>query len=84
MNYISSVTQKGQTTIPLFLRKKLGIEPKGKVRFEINEKDEVVIKPIPSFFAFQGSVNPKKLFDIDAMDRSVGEHLKREYEKKSY
>lgn len=43
--YISTVTQKGQTTIPAFIRHKLGIKPKGKVIFE-QKGEEFIIKPL--------------------------------------
>ncbi len=84
MNYTSTVTQKGQTTIPLHLRKKLGIKPKSKIRFVVNDKDEVVIKPLSDFFSFQGSLKSKKKFDIDAMDKAIGNYINKDYEKKHY
>lgn len=43
--YISTVTQKGQATIPIFVRRKLGIKPNGKVMFE-QRGEEFVIKPV--------------------------------------
>ena len=43
--YISTVTQKGQATIPIFVRRKLGIKPKGKVVFE-QRGGEFIIKPV--------------------------------------
>lgn len=41
----STVTQKGQATIPVYIRRKLGIKPNGKVFFE-ERGGEFVIKPI--------------------------------------
>lgn len=43
--YISTVTQKGQATIPIFVRNKLGIKPNGKVVFE-QRGEEFIVKPV--------------------------------------
>lgn len=42
----STVTRKGQVTIPQVVREKLNITYGDKVEFYTNEKDEVVIKPL--------------------------------------
>ena len=41
----AAVTSKGQITIPLEVRKKLGIKPGDRVRFIEGEKGEYVLKP---------------------------------------
>lgn len=46
MKKISTVTKKGQVTIPLVVREKLDISYGEKVEFSLNEKDEVVLKPV--------------------------------------
>lgn len=43
----STVTQKGQVTIPADIREQLGIKPKDRVRFEV-EDGVVLLKPIGS------------------------------------
>jgi antitoxin PrlF len=43
----TTMTQKGQVTIPVEIRTRLGLKPKDRVRFEV-EGDEVKIKPAPS------------------------------------
>lgn len=43
--YTSTVTQKGQATIPVYVRRKLGIKPNGKIFFE-ERGEEFVIKPV--------------------------------------
>jgi AbrB family looped-hinge helix DNA binding protein len=80
MQYSTSVTQKGQATIPAPIRKKLGIQPNTKIIFEIKE-DEVIIKPVPDFFSMKGSIKSDKPFDIDAMDQSVAKAISKEYAK---
>lgn len=56
----SSVTQKGQITIPVSLRKKLNLRPGAKVYFEA-EADFVKIRPARSSLeSVFGSVRPLK------------------------
>ena len=42
---VSTVTQKGQITIPLTMRRLLGVKPKDKVAFTLEEKS-VKIHPV--------------------------------------
>lgn len=44
----STLTQKGQATIPADVRKKLGLQPGDKVGFKI-EKDNVIVVKITPF-----------------------------------
>jgi AbrB family looped-hinge helix DNA binding protein len=41
----AAVTSKGQITIPLEVRKKLGIKPGDRVRFVEGERGEIILKP---------------------------------------
>ena len=41
----AAVTSKGQITIPIEVRKKLGIKPGDRVRFIEGENGEVILKP---------------------------------------
>jgi antitoxin PrlF len=45
---ISTITQKGQTTIPAEIRKKLDLHPGDKISFEVT-KDNIVLRKISSF-----------------------------------
>ena len=82
MQFTSSVTQKGQATIPAAIRRKLGIKPNSKIIFEINNKEEVSIKPVVDFFSLKGSVKTNKSFDIEAMEKAVSQAIKLTYGKK--
>jgi AbrB family looped-hinge helix DNA binding protein len=56
----TTVTQKGQVTIPLAVRKQLGIKPRDKVRFEV-EGDIVRLRRATSpILAGYGSVKPRR------------------------
>lgn len=41
----ASITSKGQITLPIEVRKKLGLKPGDKVRFIENENGEYILKP---------------------------------------
>lgn len=45
---LSTLTQKGQATIPLEIRKKLDLRPGDKIIFEVKDGD-VVVKKISAF-----------------------------------
>jgi AbrB family looped-hinge helix DNA binding protein len=53
------MTQKGQVTIPIEIRRRLGLKPHDRVRFEL-DGDEVKLKPATSgLLAGYGAVQPK-------------------------
>lgn len=83
MQFTTTVTQKGQATIPITIREKLGIKPNSKVSFEINDRNETVIKPVKDFLSLRGSLISKKPFDIKAMDKAVEKYIAKEYAKDS-
>lgn len=56
---ITTVTSKGQVTIPADIREHLGIKPKDRVRFEVSPDGTVRITSAPSrIAALFGSVEP--------------------------
>lgn len=71
----STITQKGQVTIPIEIREQLGLKPKDRVRFDI-EDGVVVMKPVESkILTYYGSV-PMKLPDDD---RALREEIERAF-----
>ncbi len=58
----TTVTEKGQVTIPVDVRKALGIKPRDRVRVEYDpEQDVAVIRPLPSVVAaLYGIVEPRQ------------------------
>lgn len=83
MQFTTSVTQKGQATIPAHIRKVLGIRPNTKVIFELKNGNEASIKPVADFFAMKGSIKSNKPFDIKAMEKAVEDAILNRYVKKS-
>lgn len=82
MQFTTSVTQKGQATIPAPIRQRLGIKPNTKIVFELKNGHEASIKPVADFFTMKGSVKSKKPFNIEAMEKAVGDAIVNRYVKK--
>ena len=82
MQFTTTITQKGQATIPAPIRKKLGIKPNTKIVFELKNNYEASIKPVADFFAMKGSIKSDKPFDIGLMEKAVEEAIKIQYVKK--
>jgi len=57
---ITTVTQKGQVTIPLSLRESLGLLPGTKVQF-FEGDGEIRLRPLPTLESFMGALKGKKL-----------------------
>ena len=71
----TSVTSKGQVTIPAEIRQHLGIKPKDKVRFEVAGDGSVRVTPAPSRLAAMfKSVTPARVHKDDKT-------LRREFEE---
>jgi AbrB family looped-hinge helix DNA binding protein len=62
---VSTVTSKGQVTIPKEIRIFLKIKPSDKVDFEV-ENGRVILKPIKTLLNFRGSVSAKGKGDLNA------------------
>lgn len=78
----TTVTQKGQVTIPKKIREYLGIKRKDQIEFEI-EKGKVVIKPTPSLELNFGKVAPRRKPENfkrirESFEKKVGEQASRE------
>jgi AbrB family looped-hinge helix DNA binding protein len=55
----TTVTQKGQVTIPVEVRRAMGLGPRSRVRFELHG-DVVVLRPVSSkLLAGYGAVTPE-------------------------
>lgn len=55
---LSSVTSKGQVTIPKSIRDDLGIHPNDRVSF-IREGNRVILEPIKTLKSFRGAIKTK-------------------------
>ncbi|MBI4339029.1 MAG: AbrB/MazE/SpoVT family DNA-binding domain-containing protein [Chloroflexi bacterium] len=77
--FVTTVTQKGQVTIPKELRKALKIRPKDRVAFEL-VNGEVRLRPVQSpVLSSFGAVKPKgKPQDYRKMRAEVEEEIAQE------
>ena len=73
---LSTVSSKGQITLPAAARRKVGIRPKDKVLIDV-AGDSILIRRAPDFAAFSGFLG--KALSPEQERRAVGRHLaKRE------
>lgn len=80
---ITTMTQKGQVTIPKRIREYLGIRPNDKIEFAIDE-DDVKIKPVRALEANLGRVQPTHTPEDfhairTAFEAQVGEDAAKEF-----
>lgn len=83
MAQFSTVTSKGQVTIPAPIRKSLNLMPFQKVVFIQKDDKKVEIRPAPDFFALRGSIKTKKKYSDKKADKAVSGFFKKQYGKRS-
>lgn len=81
MQYVVSVTSKGQATIPASMRHKFGIKKGGKVIFE-EVDNQLVIKKLLSLEELQGSIKSEIKYDDRMADEAVEKMIGEDYIKK--
>lgn len=69
------VSSKGQVTIPVDIRKHLGVKPRDRVQFTVIADGSVKVAPAPSrILALFGAVKPlKEPEDFEALHRAFEE-----------
>ena len=76
----STVTQKGQVTIPKNIRDSLHLVTGDKVEFIHNDRGEVVIKPMTrKVYEVAGCLGQYKKshpVSVEEMDQAIAQHLK--------
>lgn len=70
----STITIKGQVTLPANLRREFNLEPGEKVAF-VQEAEGIKVKPLVDFFKLKGSIHSKKTFDIKKMRQAAAKSL---------
>lgn len=80
--FVSTVTQKGQVTIPKSVRDNLHLVTGDKIEFVLNDRGEVVIKPVTRKVAeVAGLLSKYKKphpVSIEAMDQAVAQYIRNE------
>jgi antitoxin PrlF len=72
----STVTDKGQTTVPREVRDALGIKPRQRLQWDLAENGTVTVRPEPSALALYGSLKSRKKFPgIKAEKAAMRKHV---------
>lgn len=81
MIYTNSITSKGQITLPKAFRDKLGLDKLGKAQIQLNQRNEIVITPVPTIEELRLLLaRPGKQDDLlTPYDRQRGEELMEKY-----
>jgi AbrB family looped-hinge helix DNA binding protein len=71
----TSISTKGQVTLPVGLRRKLGLKPRDRVLVELRD-GSIVISRAPDFFALQGFLGKALAPDVERrrMRKGVASH----------
>ena len=73
---ISTITSKGQTTIPVEVRKRLQLKAGDKVRFFIEDDGKAVIIPLKgSVRQLKGMLKSEKRFTDEEIKKAIGQHV---------
>lgn len=69
---VTTITQKGQVTIPVTLRDKLGLTSGKKVKFVPNPDNskELILYPIKDFISLKGSFKTRKKYSKEQARRA--------------
>jgi antitoxin PrlF len=59
---ISTLTDKGQTTVPQEIREALGVAPRQRLVWEIRKDGSAVVRPMPSVMELAGSLKSEVPF----------------------
>ena len=69
---ISTISSKGQITIPKRVRKRLRLEPGDKIEFLVDTEGSVTILPVTQDITrLKGMVQAKRPVSIDEMNRAI-------------
>jgi antitoxin PrlF len=73
----STLTSKGQTTIPKDIREHLGISVGDEIDFIIQDDGQVVVKPHTlDFRSLRGKIKSKKKLSIQDINKVISERFK--------
>lgn len=79
---VSTVTQKGQVTIPKDVRDSLHLVTGDKVEFIRNDQGEIVIKPVTRKVSEVAGILSKykkaRPVSIEEMDQAIAQHIRDE------
>jgi AbrB family looped-hinge helix DNA binding protein len=73
---VSTISTKGQITLPVRMRRELGLEPKARVSVAM-EDGAIVIRPVPDIFALAGFAGKAGTREEErrAMEKAAADHV---------
>lgn len=77
MTRVTTITSKGQVTIPKEIRDELGLKPRDKIRFSLENGYVVLRKAYPSLEEIVGSLPPLEMPIEEAIERAKEERAQR-------
>jgi AbrB family looped-hinge helix DNA binding protein len=80
---IQSTSAKGQVTIPIAIRRKLGIEEGTKIRFVERDGQVVLEKVDLSLASLCGMFTAAQHASLEDMDRAVGDAMAEKFARKN-
>jgi bifunctional DNA-binding transcriptional regulator/antitoxin component of YhaV-PrlF toxin-antitoxin module len=80
---ISTLTDKGQTTVPQEIREALKVKPRQRLSWSAREDGTAIVRPQPSAVHLFGSLKTRKKFpgraaEREAVARAIGRHAAKE------
>ena len=66
----STITKKGQTTVPLRVREALKVRPRQRLEWTVRPDGSAVVRPMQSALGLFGSLRPKKTFPGRKVERA--------------
>lgn len=70
MNFVSTVTSKGQILIPVSIRKKLGIKSSDRISFVVSG-ESFVARKAPDIETMYGFIKTKKKLSDKALEKAI-------------
>lgn len=78
MNYTTSITVKGQITIPRLIRKKMNLKSSTKLSVFLDEKTgEIRVRPLPDFFELVQAIKFKTKKNVMGARKSMDQNYER-------
>ena len=77
MTGVTTLTSKGQVTVPKEVRDKLGLRPHDKIRFSVENGHAVMRKAYPSLRDIVGSLPPLGMPIEEAIEQAKEERAQR-------
>jgi AbrB family looped-hinge helix DNA binding protein len=74
--FVSTITARGQVTIPREIRDQLGVSDSGKVAFILDESGKVELRPVRyTLSALRGIIPALPQADADGIDTQISDAL---------